>query len=139
MNHGGQLAGGLIGLAWLVLGWWMIGVGRTHQRARVLWRRAEGQIVDKHGGTEGLFLRNPHVRYVGADGSERVVRAHSRGDLWEPGQPVEILVDPDAADRIMLQRTAARGTPYIVIGWFIVVVAALTLVSSLMLALWVPA
>lgn len=139
MNHAGQLAGALIGLAWLVLGWWFIGVGRTHQRAAATWRRAVGQIVDKDGGTEGLFLRNPHVRYAAADGTEVIVRSHSHGDLWEPGQSVDILVDPARPDRIMLARTAQRGTPYTVIGWFIIVVAVLTLLSSLMLALWVPA
>ena len=139
MNHGGQLAGGLIGLAWLVLGWWLIGVGRTHQRAAASWRPAVGQIVDKEGGTSGLFLRNPHVRYAAEDGTERIVRSRSHGDLWEPGQSVDILVDPQRPERIMLARTAQRGTPYAVIGWFIIVVAALTLVSSLMLAVWVPA
>lgn len=52
---------------------------------------------------------------------------------------MDILVDPQRPERIMLARTAQRGTPYAVIGWFIIVVAALTLVSSVMLAVWVPA
>jgi hypothetical protein len=33
---------------------------------------------------------------------------------------------------------AARATPYVVIGWFIIVVGLLTLIASLMLAVWVP-
>lgn len=138
MNHAGQIAGGLIGLAWLVLGWWMIGVGRTHIRAAEHWRQARGVIVDKDGGTEGLFLRSPHIRYAAADGTQRIVPSRSRGDLWEPGQDVEIVVDPDDPDRVMIASRAERGTPYLVIGWFIIAVAVLTLVSSLMLAVWVP-
>ncbi len=136
-NHGGQLAGALIGLAWLGFGWWAIAVGNRHHRAGANWVRRRGQIVDKDGSTEGLFLRNPHVRYDDA-GIEQIARARSRGDLWEPGQAVDILVDPDRPGRIMLARTAQRGTPYVVIGWFLIVVAVLTLVSSLFLALWVP-
>ncbi|MBK7610894.1 MAG: hypothetical protein IPJ15_06335 [Actinomycetales bacterium] len=72
----------------------------------------------------------------------RRLRAHRRqplaGDLWEPGQSVEILVDPADAGRAVLRTHAARATPYVVIGWFIVVVGLLTLIASAMLALWVP-
>ena len=137
-NHGGQIAGTLIGLFWVALGWWMIAVGRRRGRVGGDWVPAVGTIVDKDGGTEGLFLRNPHIRYAAPDGSQRTVASHSRGDLWEPGQSVEILVDPADSGRAVLRTHAARATPYVVIGWFIVVVGLLTLVASAMLAFWVP-
>ncbi len=138
INHGGQLAGGLIGLAWLILGWWMIAVGRRRGRAGVGWTPAVGTIVDKDGGTEGLFLRNPHIAYAGTDGSQRIVKSGSHGDLWEPGQQVDILVDPARPEHAVLATRAQRGTPYVVIGWFIIGIAVLTLASSWALAVWVP-
>ena len=137
-NHGGQVAGALIGLFWVVLGWWMIAIGRRRGRVGGDWLPAEGTIVDKDGGTEGLFLRNPHIRYAAPDGSEHIVASRSHGDLWEPGQSVDILVDPTEPGRAALLTHAARATPYVVIGWFIIVVGLLTLIASLMLAVWVP-
>jgi hypothetical protein len=138
VNHGGEIAGGLIGLVWVVLGVWMILVGRRRAREGVGWRAAAGTIVDKDGTTQGLFLRNPHVAYLDADGTRRVVRSGSHGDLWEPGQSVDILVDPDRPDHIVLVRGALRATPYLVIGWFIVLIGVLTLIASWMLYAWVP-
>ena len=95
-------------------------------------------IRDRSGGTEGLFLRNPHIRYAAADGTEHVIASHSRGDLWEPGQSVDILVDPADPGRAVLLTHASRATPYVVIGWFIVAIGVLTLIASAMLAFWVP-
>lgn len=138
MNHGGELAGAIIGVAWVVLGGWWMAVGRRRSREGAGWIPAEGTIVDKDGSTEGLFLRNPSVAYVAADGTRRVARSGSHGDLWEPGQAVEILVDPADPQRIVLVRGAQRGTPYLVIGVFVVVVGVLTLIASWMLYAWVP-
>ncbi|MFZ1288150.1 MAG: DUF3592 domain-containing protein [Candidatus Phosphoribacter sp.] len=139
MNDAGEVAGTIIGLVWLAIGWWMIAVGRRRGCADGDWVHVVGQIVDKDGASEGLFLRNPHIRYDAPDGSTHLVASRSRGDLWEPGQDVAILVDPTDADRAMLLTHAQRATPYVVIGWFIIVIAILTLVATAMLAFWVPA
>lgn len=138
MNDAGALTGTAIGLGWLVLGWWMIRLGSTRTRAALAWRPAVGTIVDDGGGTEGVIVRRPHVRYA-ADGVERLAPSGSRGGVWEPGTAVEILVDPRDPQRVMLAQQAARGQPYQVLGWFLVVVAILTFVGSALLAFAPPA
>ncbi|MBK8867311.1 MAG: DUF3592 domain-containing protein [Dermatophilaceae bacterium] len=138
MNAAGEIAGALIGLVWLVMGVWMVAIGRRRTAALGGWVAAEGTIVDRHGDTDGLLVRNPHVRYVAPDGSEHVVASKSRGDLWEPGQAVDIRVNPANPAEAMLDTHAGRAQAYLVVGWFIIVVAILTFVGSALLAWATP-
>lgn len=137
-NHGGQLVGALIGIFWVMLGGWWVAIGRRRSVVAAHWQRVVGKIVDKNGGTEGLIARNPHLAYAASDGSAHRVPSHSRWDSWEPGQDVDVLVDPDVPGRAMLASHAERGGTYVVIGWFIVVVGVLTLIASLLLAVATP-
>lgn len=139
MNDAGAVTGAAIGLVWLVLGWWMIRLGASRNRAAAGWDRAAGTIVERDGRTDGVIARHPHVRYAGPDGTERIAPSGSRGGVWEPGTPVEVLLDPGDPDRIMLAQRAERGQPYQVVGWFLVVVAILTFVGSALLAFSPPA
>ena len=133
-----SLLPGALGLVWLVMGVWMVAIGRRRTAALGGWVAAEGTIVDRHGDTEGLLVRNPHVRYVAPDGSEHVVASKSRGDLWEPGQAVDIRVNPANPAEAMLDTHAGRAQAYLVVGWFIIVVAILTFVGSALLAWATP-
>lgn len=138
MNDAGAVTGGLIGLVWLLIGWAMIRTGARRSRAAQGWRRAVATVVDREGGTSGVLLRHPYLRYAGTDGAVRVAPSHSRGGVWEPGTTTDILVDPEGPERVMLLTRAERGHPYLVIGWFLVIVAALTFVGSLLLVVAVP-
>jgi hypothetical protein len=133
VNAAGEIAGALIGLVWLVMGVWMVAIGRRRTAALGGWVAAEGTIVDRHGDTEGLLVRN-----VAPDGSEHVVASKSRGDLWEPGQAVDIRVNPANPAEAMLDTHAGRAQAYLVVGWFIIVVAILTFVGSALLAWATP-
>lgn len=138
MNDAGALTGAAIGLAWLLLGWWMIRTGKRRTKASLGWLRMVATVVDREGGTSGVLLRSPHLRYAGPDGALRVIPSGSRGGVWEPGATVDILVDPGRPGHVMTVAHGARGYPYVVIGWFLVVVAALTFAASLLLAVAVP-
>ena len=138
MNDAGAVTGGLIGLVWLVLGWWMIRTGGRRTEAAEGWRRAVATVVDRGGGTTGVLLRHPYLRYAGPDGVLRVAPSRARGGVWEPGTTTDVLVDPERPERVMLLTHAERGQPYLVIGWFFVVVAVLTFVGSLLLVVAVP-
>ncbi len=139
MNDAGAITGTAIGLVWLLLGWWMIRLGATRNRAAAGWDRAVGTIVDRDGSTDGLIARHPHIRYAGPDGTELVVPSGSRGGVWEPGTEVDVLADPTDPQRVMLLAQAERGQPYQVLGWFLVVVAVLTFVGSGLLFFSPPA
>jgi hypothetical protein len=136
MSETGALAGGVIGIAWVVLAVWMV---RTGQRLRsaAAWTPATGTIVGEGGSTEGLILHHPHVRYADADGEVRVVSLGAKG-TWPVGADVDVLVDPTDPTAVMPLARAERGQPYIVIGWFIGVVGFLTLVGAALLAVAVP-
>ncbi len=135
-NEAGELVGTLIGLFWVALGSWWVAIGRRRQDAAAGWDVVTGRIVDREGGAEGLLIRNPHLAYAARDGSQHRVRSRSRGDIWQPGQSVDVLVDPDRPERAMLVTHAERGTPFLVIGWFLVMSGVLTLIASVMLAVW---
>ncbi|MGV1009205.1 MAG: hypothetical protein ACOYBY_11445 [Dermatophilaceae bacterium] len=138
MNDAGAVTGGLIGLVWLLIGWWMIRTGTRRTLAAQGWRRTVATLVDREGGTAGVLLRHPYLRYAGSDGAVRVVASRSRGGVWEPGTSTDILVDPHEPERVMLLTHAERGQPYLVIGWFLVIVAVLTFVGSVLLVVAVP-
>jgi len=138
VNDAGAVTGGLIGLVWLLIGWRMIRIGGQRTKAALGWSRAVATVVDRGGGTTGVLLRHPYVRYAGPDGGMLVAPSRSRGGVWEPGTTTDILIDPDQPEHVMLAMHAARGHPYVVIGWFLVIVAALTFVGSLLLVVAVP-
>ncbi|HOF63731.1 MAG TPA: DUF3592 domain-containing protein [Dermatophilaceae bacterium] len=138
VNAAGEIAGALIGLAWLVMGIWMVMIGRRRTRSAHEWVAAEGTIVDRHGDTDGLLVRNPHIRYAAPDGTSHTVPSKSRGDLWEPGQTVGIRVNPANPAEAMLDTHAGRAQAYLVVGWFIIVVAVLTFIGSALLAWATP-
>ncbi len=138
MNDAGAVTGGLIGFAWLLIGMWMIRTGARRTEAAQGWRRAVATVVDRDGGTSGVLLRHPYLRYAGPDGAVRVAPSRARGGVWEPGTTADVLVDAEQPDRVMLVTHAERGQPYLVIGWFLVVVAVLTFVGSLLLVVAVP-
>lgn len=138
MNDAGAITGAAIGLVWLVIGWWMIRTGGQRTKASLGWLRTAATVVDRDGETSGVLLRHPYLRYAGPDGAVRVVPSGSRGGVWEPGATVEILVDPRRAGHVMTAAHGERGYPYVVIGWFLVVVAVLTFAGSLLLAVAVP-
>lgn len=138
MNDAGALTGTAIGLVWLALGWWMIRTGKRRTRASLGWLRTVGTAVDRDGETSGVLLQHPCLRYAGPDGAIRVAPSGSRGGVWEPGATVEILVDPAQPGRVMTVAHGDRGYPYVVVGWFLVIVAILTFVGSLLLVVAVP-
>ena len=78
------------------------------------------------------------MRYVAPDGSKHEVPSKSRGDIWSPGQPVDIVVNPAAPGQAMLATHAGRAQVYLVVGWFIIVVAVLTFIGAALLAWATP-
>jgi hypothetical protein len=138
VNDAGAVTGAAIGLVWLLLGWWMIRTGGRRTKATLGWLPAVATVVDRDDQTSGVLLQHPYLRYTGADGAIRVVPSGSRGGVWEPGTTVDILVDPAQPGRVMTAAHGARGYPYVVVGWFLVVVAVLTFAGSLLLAVAVP-
>ena len=87
---------------------------------------------------EGYRRRQDPASGGAGEGSEHVVASKSRGDLWEPGQAVDIRVNPANPAEAMLDTHAGRAQAYLVVGWFIIVVAILTFVGSALLAWATP-
>lgn len=134
----GVLAATVIGVLWLVAAWLLLRAGRRRTTGATRWLRDEATVCHRDGSTDGVLTSRPYLRYAGPDGRQRIRPSGSRGGMWSPGSTVPVRIDPQHPDRVMLHSAATRGVVYVVLGWFLVVVAVLTLASAAMLQWFVP-
>ena len=105
MNDAGEVAGTIIGLVWLAIGWWMIAVGRRRGCADGGWGHVVGQIVVKDGAAEGVVpVRHLETVATQPAGGEVLVRRAElvAGAAWDafaarPGIGDALLVALDDA------------------------------------------